>query len=53
MREGPIVLTPSEAVLGLGPIYIRVGCRIICARADIDAFLGASRVNQEHARSQS
>ena len=39
--------------LGLPPIYIRVGCRIIYARKDVDAFLEASRVNREQVGSQS
>ena len=39
--------------LGLPPIYMRVGRRIVYAKQDIDAFLGASRVDREPAGSQS
>ena len=39
--------------LGLPPTYIKVGRRIVYAKQDIDAFLGASRVDREPARSQS
>jgi len=39
--------------LGLPPVYIRVGRRIVYAREDLDAFLRAGRVDREPAGSQS
>lgn len=39
--------------LGLPPVYIKVGRRIVYAKQDVDAFLLAGRVDREQAESQS
>ena len=39
--------------LGLPPIYMRVGRRIVYAREDLNAFLRASRVDRQPAESGS
>lgn len=39
--------------LGLPPVYIKVGRRVVYSKQDVDAFLRAGRVDRQPAESQS